>query len=120
MSQENRPARPSGRPPESGFARLSRTESGLRGPFLCFFASAVLWLVVASVLALVAAVKLHRPDFLGACELTTYGRVVAAAREVYTLYGVPTQLSVAHPNSEHDFPDAQRATAYRLLDAVLR
>ena len=28
MSQENRPARPSGRPPESGFARLSRTESG--------------------------------------------------------------------------------------------
>lgn len=86
MSQENRPARPSGRPPESGFARLSRTESGLRGPFLCFFASAVLWLVVASVLALVAAVKLHRPDFLGACELTTYGRVTAAARDTF-VYG---------------------------------
>ena len=86
MSQENRPARPSGRPPESGFARLTRTESGLRGPFLCFFASAVLWLVVSSVLALVAAVKLHRPDFLGACELTTYGRVVAAARDTF-VYG---------------------------------
>ena len=47
-------------------------------------------------------------------------RVIAAAREVYTLYGVPTQLSVAHPDSEHDFPDAQRETAYRLLDAVLK
>ncbi len=86
MSQENRPARPPGRPPESGFARLSRTEAGLRGPFLCFFTSAVLWLVVASVLALVAAVKLHRPDFLGACEPATYGRVAAAARDTF-IYG---------------------------------
>lgn len=86
MSQENRPGRPPGRPPESGAARLSRTEAGLRGPFLCFFTSAVLWLVVASVLALVAAVKLHRPGFLGDCELTTYGRVAAAARDTF-VYG---------------------------------
>ena len=86
MSQENRTGRPQGRPPEGGASRLSRTEAGLRGPFLCFFTSAVLWLVVASLLALIAAVKLHRPDFLGACALTTYGRVAAAAQDTF-VYG---------------------------------
>jgi len=86
MSQDNRNGRPQGRPPEGGAPRLSRTETGLRTPFLAFFTSAVIWLVVASVLALVAAVKLHRPDFLGACELTTYGRVAAAAQDVF-VYG---------------------------------
>ena len=47
-------------------------------------------------------------------------RCVAASREVYTLYGASAQLTVAHPDSEHDFPDAQRETAYRLLDAALK
>ena len=47
-------------------------------------------------------------------------RVLAAAREVYTLYGASAQLTVAHPDSDHDFPDAQRETAYRLLDSVLK
>ena len=47
-------------------------------------------------------------------------RVLAAAREVYTLYGAAARLTVAHPDSEHDFPDAERKTAYRLLDAVLK
>lgn len=30
------------------------------------------------------------------------------------------RLTVAHPDSEHDIPDAQRKTAYRLLDSVLK
>jgi len=47
-------------------------------------------------------------------------RCLAAAREVYTLHEVKDRLTVAHPDSEHDFPDAQRETAYALLDAVLR
>ena len=48
-------------------------------------------------------------------------RCIAAAREVYALYGAPAdRLTVAHPDSEHDFPDAQRETAYALLDSVLK
>ena len=47
-------------------------------------------------------------------------RVVTAAREVYALHGAADQLRVEHPDSAHDFPDAQRATAYRLFDSILR
>ena len=47
-------------------------------------------------------------------------RCLAAAREVYTLHHAAARLTVAHPDSEHDFPDAQRETAYALLDAVLK
>lgn len=46
-------------------------------------------------------------------------RCIAAAREVYTLHDASARLTVAHPDSEHDFPDAQRETAYRLFDSVL-
>lgn len=46
-------------------------------------------------------------------------RVIAAAREVYTLYRASAHLTVAHPDNEHDFPDTQRETAYRLFDSVL-
>jgi hypothetical protein len=47
-------------------------------------------------------------------------RCLAAAREVYTLFNAATRLTVAHPDSEHDFPEAQRETAYRLFDSVLK
>ena len=47
-------------------------------------------------------------------------RCLAAAREVYVLHGAKDRLTVAHPDSEHDFPDAQRETAYRLFDSVLK
>lgn len=47
-------------------------------------------------------------------------RVVASARDVYALFNAAARLTVAHPDSEHDFPDAQRETAYRLFDSTLR
>ncbi|MBL9187172.1 MAG: hypothetical protein JNK23_06825 [Opitutaceae bacterium] len=47
-------------------------------------------------------------------------RVVEAARPVYALHGVTGRVQVEHPDTEHDFPDAQRAAAYRLIEAVLR
>ena len=47
-------------------------------------------------------------------------RCIAAAREVYTLYNASARLTVAHPDSEHDFPDAQRETAYRLFDSTIK
>lgn len=47
-------------------------------------------------------------------------RVVAAARALTSAHGARTTITVEHPDSEHDFPDAQRHAAYRMLDTVLK
>ncbi|MEK7706953.1 MAG: alpha/beta hydrolase [Verrucomicrobiota bacterium] len=46
--------------------------------------------------------------------------VVKAASAVYRLYGVPANLQVEHPDCAHDFPEAVRERAYRLLEEKLR
>lgn len=46
-------------------------------------------------------------------------RCVEAARKVYALHGAEHALQVDHPDSEHDFPDAQREKAYALIAKVL-
>jgi hypothetical protein len=67
-----------------------------------------------------------RPVFVSAplrdsnFQWSSVDRVVAAARDVYALFNAAGRLTVAHPDSEHDFPDAQRETAYRLFDATLK
>ncbi len=45
--------------------------------------------------------------------------MAAAASEVYQLYGVPSNLTVEHPDTKHDFPEAQREQAYQLLERIL-
>ena len=47
-------------------------------------------------------------------------RCAAAARPIYKLLGGEGNLVVEHPDSDHNFPDAQRAAAYKTIDAVLR
>ncbi len=47
-------------------------------------------------------------------------RVVAAAAQVYRLYGKPENLRVEHPDCIHEFPKAMRQTAYQLLDEQLK
>jgi len=47
-------------------------------------------------------------------------RVVAAALPVYRLYGKPENLHLEHPNCGHEFPEAMRQMAYRLLDERLK
>jgi len=47
-------------------------------------------------------------------------RVVAAAAQVYKLYGKPANLTVEHPDCDHDFPDAMREKAYQLFEEHLR
>jgi cytochrome c oxidase cbb3-type subunit 1 len=87
MTQENRSGRPQGRPPESD-SRLTRTEAQLRGPFLLFFVSAVIWLLAASILGLIAA--LQQGSVAGGlfrdCEVLTYGHVASAQRNLF-VYG---------------------------------
>jgi dienelactone hydrolase len=47
-------------------------------------------------------------------------RIIAAARPVYQLHGVPDRLAVVHPDIEHDFPTDMRAKAYAWLEQFLK
>ena len=47
-------------------------------------------------------------------------RVVAAASQVYRLYGKPENLQLEHPEGGHGFPEPMRQKAYRLLDERLK
>ena len=86
MTQDNRSARPQGRPPE-GDGRVSRVEASLRGPFLLFFISAVVWLLAASVLGVIAA--LDQGSMVGVlrdCAWFTPGRIATAQQDLF-IYG---------------------------------
>jgi cytochrome c oxidase cbb3-type subunit 1 len=50
-------------------------DASCRGPVLYFAASSVAWLLVGSILALIASVKLHVPYFLTGSPELTFGRV---------------------------------------------
>ena len=45
--------------------------------------------------------------------------MVETARAVYDLYGVGEALQVVHPDCGHDFPDAIRQRAYRVIAEAL-
>ena len=46
-----------------------------RGPVILFFVSATFWLIVGTILALLASIKLHSPTFLAEFSWLTFGRV---------------------------------------------
>ena len=86
MTQDNRSGRPQGRPPE-GDGRVSRGEASLRGPFLLFFVSAVVWLLAASVLGVIAALGLGSlVGILRDCAWFTPGRIATAQQDLF-VYG---------------------------------
>ena len=43
-----------------------------------------------------------------------------AAQPIYKLLGHPERLQAVHPDSAHDFPDAERKQAYAFLDGYLQ
>jgi predicted dienelactone hydrolase len=47
-------------------------------------------------------------------------RIASAAEPVFRLHGAGGHLIVRHPDSDHDFPDAERFEAYDLIEKVLR
>ena len=53
----------------------ARIDASCRGPVLVFFASSVFWLLLGSILALTASIKLHTPGFLTDVSWLTFGRV---------------------------------------------
>jgi cytochrome c oxidase cbb3-type subunit 1 len=71
-------------------------DASLRVPLLALFGGAAFWLVVSSVLAMIASIKFHAPDFPANCPWLTYGRVQPAADDAL-LYGfcIPAGLGVA-------------------------
>jgi cytochrome c oxidase cbb3-type subunit I len=71
-------------------------DTSCRVPLLVLFGGAALWLVVGSVLALLASLTFHMPDKFGDCPWGTYGHLQPAADDAL-LYGfcIPAGLGVA-------------------------
>jgi cytochrome c oxidase cbb3-type subunit 1 len=65
---------------------VSDIDTSARCPLLILTGSAIAWLVVGGVLALIASIQLHTPEFLAHCPFLTYGRM-QAAQETAFLYG---------------------------------
>lgn len=72
--------------PAAQQAEVNAIDASTRGPVLLLAAAATVWLLVAAVLGLIAAWKLHTPGFLDACPLLTYGRVSPAQTNAF-IYG---------------------------------
>jgi cytochrome c oxidase cbb3-type subunit 1 len=75
---------------------IAEIDESCRVPLFQMFMGAAIWLVVASVFALLASLKFHMPDFLSGCAALTYGRVhpVATNALIYG-FGVQAGLGVA-------------------------
>jgi cytochrome c oxidase cbb3-type subunit 1 len=65
---------------------LSETDPAARRPLGLLIASALLWLVLSGVLALIATIQLHTPSFLASCPQLTHGRLQALQESVF-VYG---------------------------------
>ena len=59
-------------------AELSEIDQSIRSASLFFTVSAVIWLLLGTVFALIAAIKMHNPEFLAGFEAATFGRVRSA------------------------------------------
>jgi dienelactone hydrolase len=65
-------------------------------------------------------VYINAPQRDGNFRHDSVARIVAAAKEVYALYGAGGKLTVAHPDCDHDFPAEERMAAYESLAGELR
>jgi cytochrome c oxidase cbb3-type subunit 1 len=71
-------------------------DASCRVPLLVLFGGAAAWLVIGSLLALVASLTFHMPEKFGDCAWLTYGHLQPAADDAL-LYGfcIPAGLGVA-------------------------
>jgi len=58
--------------------KLSQIDQSLKTAGLFFLISAIVWLMIGTLLAIIASYKLHTPDFLSQYEWLTFGRVRSA------------------------------------------
>lgn len=75
---------------------IGEIDASCRAPLFALFVGAGVWLLVASVLGLIASLKFHSPNILADCPWMTYGHVRPAANDVL-LYGfaLPAGLGTA-------------------------
>jgi cytochrome c oxidase cbb3-type subunit 1 len=73
-----------------------KIDASCRVPLLVLFGGAALWLVIGSLLAVVASLTFHLPDKFGDCSWFTYGHLQPAADDAL-LYGfcIPAGLGAA-------------------------
>ena len=57
------------------YATRIQIDRSCRQTVLGYYASAVAWLLIGSLAALITSIKLHHPEFLGGCEWITFGRI---------------------------------------------
>ena len=61
-------------------------DASARTPVMFFYASAIFWLLVQTVLGFIGALKIQWPEFLADYPALTYGHIVAAQNNVM-VYG---------------------------------
>jgi len=59
-------------------AELSEIDASIRTSSVFFTVSAIFWLLIGTVFAVIAAYKAHEPSFMGGTEFTTFGRMRSA------------------------------------------
>ena len=80
--------------PVSGAKEASAIDASVRLPVILLFGNALHWLLVSSLLGLLASVKLVVPGLLSGVGCLGYGRVEAMARDLF-LYGWASQAAIA-------------------------
>ena len=68
-------------------------DASTRVPVLIFYTSAVVWLLLATLLALLTSLQLHMPDLLGGVSFLTWGRLRPAQMDVL-LYGWASMVGI--------------------------
>jgi pimeloyl-ACP methyl ester carboxylesterase len=58
---------------------------------------------------------LHDANF----QWQSVDRIAAAAKPVFALHGAADWIDIRHPDSDHDFPNAERFASYELIQRVL-
>jgi cytochrome c oxidase cbb3-type subunit I len=81
-------------PTNAGSAEVTAMDSHARVPLLLLIGSGVVWLVISGILALIAAIQLHSPQFLADCSWFTFGRT-QALRETAFIYGWSANAGLA-------------------------
>jgi cytochrome c oxidase cbb3-type subunit 1 len=74
--------------------RREAIDASCRGVLLLWYGSAVAWLLLGSLLAMVASIKLHTPEFLAGQDWLTFGRVRPAHLNTMT-YGWASMSGIA-------------------------
>ncbi|MDR1284006.1 MAG: cbb3-type cytochrome c oxidase subunit I [Opitutaceae bacterium] len=73
---------------------MSEIDASARAPVIFFLGSAILWLLVGTLYALIASIKLHQPHFLGDTEWLSFGHVRTVHLNT-VIYGWATNAAIA-------------------------